>query len=59
MGDGSFRVKFVIRTKADKMWPVRREMLRRIKNRFDELGIRFSLPHRVILEGRDKEGEGP
>jgi small-conductance mechanosensitive channel len=43
-------VKFIIKTKADKRWPVRREMLRRIKNKFDELGIRIPIPHRVVLQ---------
>ncbi len=27
------------KTKADKRWPVRREMLRRIRNKLDEMGI--------------------
>ncbi len=53
LGEAAFRVKFIIRTKADKMWPVKREMLRRIKNRFDEMGIRVPLPHRVILQGQN------
>lgn len=50
LGEASFRIKFVIRTKSDKMWAVRREMLRRIKNKFDELGIRIPIPHRVVLQ---------
>ncbi len=50
LGEAVFHVKFVIRTKADKMWAVRREMLRRIKNKFDELGIRIPIPHRVVLQ---------
>jgi small conductance mechanosensitive channel len=53
VGDAAFRVKFVIRTKADKMWAVRREMLRRIKNKFDELGIRIPIPHRVVLQSQE------
>jgi len=59
LGDAAFRVKFVIRTKADKMWPVRREMLRRIKNKFDELGIRIPIPHRVVLQPRENPEEKP
>jgi small conductance mechanosensitive channel len=53
LGDAAFRVKFVIRTKADKMWTVRREMLHRIKNKFDDLGIRIPLPHRVVLQPQE------
>jgi small-conductance mechanosensitive channel len=29
---------------------VRRELLRRVKNRFDELGIEISVPHRILLQ---------
>ncbi|GIW78930.1 MAG: hypothetical protein KatS3mg105_0737 [Gemmatales bacterium] len=41
-------IKFFIKTLPLKQWPVRRELLRRIKNKFDELGIEIPLPHRVI-----------
>ena len=54
LGDTAFQVKFIIKTKADKRWPVRREMLRRIKNKFDELGIRIPIPHRVVLQSQEK-----
>jgi len=53
LGDAAFRIKFIIRTKADKMFPVRREMLRRIKNKFDELGIRIPIPHRVVIQPQE------
>jgi len=53
LGDAAFRIKFIIRTKADKMFPVRREMLRRIKNKFDELGIRIPIPHRVVIQTQE------
>ena len=53
LGDAAFRIKFILRTKSDKMFPVRREMLRRIKNKFDELGIRIPIPHRVVIQPRD------
>lgn len=43
-------IKFMLQTKADKNWPVRREMLRRIKNKFDEVGIEIPVPHRVITQ---------
>ena len=41
-------IKFMLKTKPDEMFPVRRQMLRRIKNKFDEVGIEISVPHRVI-----------
>ncbi len=42
-------IKFMVRTAPDRMFPVRRELLRRIKNRFDAEGIRISAPHRVVV----------
>lgn len=46
--DFGVTIKFMLQTRADKMWSVRREMLRRIKNKFDELGIKIPVPQRVI-----------
>jgi small-conductance mechanosensitive channel len=46
-------IKFMIRTVPDEVFAVKREMLRRIKNRFDELGIRIPVPTGVML----KEGK--
>jgi small-conductance mechanosensitive channel len=43
-------IKFVLKTKPDKMWPVKREMLRRIKNRFDELNIEIPVPLQDIFK---------
>jgi len=48
--DSAVNIKFMLQTKADRMWPVQREMLRRIKNRFDELGIEFAHPRRIISQ---------
>ncbi len=41
-------IRFVIKTRPLKQWAVKRELLRRIKRRFDELGIEIPLPQRVI-----------
>ena len=46
-------IKFTIKTKAAGQWAVKRELLRRIKNRFDELGIRIAVPHRIILQEKE------
>jgi len=44
LGDTTFSVKFVLRTLPLQRWEVRREMLRRIKSRFDELKIKVKVP---------------
>jgi small conductance mechanosensitive channel len=54
-GDSAVVIKFMMKTRADQKWDVKREMLRRIKNRFDELGIEIPLPHRVIFERKDEQ----
>ncbi len=43
-------VKFLVKTRPLMQWNVRRELLRRIKNRFDQLGIETPFPQRVIHE---------
>jgi small-conductance mechanosensitive channel len=44
LGDTTFTVKFVLRTMPLKRWEVKRELLRRIKQRFDELKIKIIIP---------------
>ncbi|HEY7316027.1 MAG TPA: mechanosensitive ion channel domain-containing protein [Candidatus Binatia bacterium] len=46
--DSAVVIKFIVRTRPLKQWIVRRELLRRIKNRFDELGIEIPFPHRTL-----------
>jgi len=48
--ESSVSIKFMLQTQSDQMWPVRREMLRRIKNKFDEVGIEIPVPQRVISQ---------
>lgn len=50
-------IKFLIKTRPLKQWTVKRELLRRIKKRFDELGIEIPYPHRTIYHRQ--EGPGP
>jgi small conductance mechanosensitive channel len=52
--DSAVIVKFMMKTRADQKWDVKREMLRRIKKRFDEIGIEIPLPHRVIFERKEE-----
>lgn len=48
LGDSAVLIKFMIKTRPLQQWSVKRELLRRIKNRFDELGIEIPFPHRSI-----------
>lgn len=48
LGDSAVVIKFYIKTPPLQQWTVRREMLRRIKRKFDELGIEIPFPHRTI-----------
>jgi small-conductance mechanosensitive channel len=41
-------IKFFIKTKPLKQWVIKRELNRRIKRKFDELGIEIPFPHRLI-----------
>jgi small-conductance mechanosensitive channel len=43
-------IKFMIQTRPDMIFATRRELLRRIKNKFDAEGIRISVPHRILIE---------
>lgn len=44
-------IKFHMQTRPLQQWPVKREMLRRIKNEFDRLGIEIPYPHLTIYQG--------
>lgn len=48
-GESTVTIKFMMKTKPDQMFSVKREMLRRIKNKFDQLGIRIPIPRRMVL----------
>jgi small-conductance mechanosensitive channel len=43
-------IRFLLKTKADRMFVVKREMQRRVKNRFDQLGIELKDPNRIALQ---------
>ncbi|MGD1890446.1 MAG: mechanosensitive ion channel domain-containing protein, partial [Cyclobacteriaceae bacterium] len=47
--DSAVVIKVIIKTKPMKQWMVKRELLRRLKNRFDELDIEIPFPHRTIF----------
>ncbi|HTU22125.1 MAG TPA: mechanosensitive ion channel domain-containing protein [Gemmataceae bacterium] len=46
--DSSVVIKFFVKTRPLQQWTVKREMLRRIKKRFDELGIEIPYPHQTV-----------
>jgi small conductance mechanosensitive channel len=48
LGESAVVVKFLVKTAPTKQWGVKRELLRRIKKRFDELGIEIPFPQRVV-----------
>ena len=47
------------KTRPGEQWGIRREFLRRIKLKFDELGIEIPFPHQTIYWGSDKTGKAP
>lgn len=50
-GDSAVILKMRIKTRPIQQWTVGRELNRRIKKRFDELGIEMPFPHRTIELG--------
>jgi len=53
--ESAIEIKFLIKTWPLKQWIVKREMLRRIKNRFDELGIEIPYPHLTVYHRQPEE----
>lgn len=49
LGDSAVVLRLVFRTDPDARWQVKREFLRRAKNRFDAEGIEIPFPHRTIV----------
>lgn len=57
--DSAVVIKARIKTLPIQQWTVGREFNRRLKRRFDELGIEIPFPHRTLYFGIDKQGEAP
>jgi len=53
-GDSSVNIRVMFTTQPLQQWTVGREFRRRIKNRFDELGVEIPFPHLTLYLG---EGE--
>ena len=58
-GDSAVVIKARIKTLPIKQWATGREFNKRMKKRFDELGIEIPFPHTTIYMGEDKEGQSP
>lgn len=55
LADSAVTIRFIMKTRPLQQWAVRRELLRRIKRRFDELGIEIPFPHRTIYHRQTQE----
>jgi len=58
-GDSAVVIKARITTRPIQQWAVGREFNRRMKKKFDELGIEIPFPHRTLYFGELKEGGAP
>jgi len=59
LGDSAVVVRARLKTKPVLQWGIKREMLRRLKKRFDAEGIEIPFPHQTIYFGVDKDGTAP
>lgn len=57
--DSAVKVRFLIKTRPLKQWIVERELNRRIKIKFDELGIEIPFPHRTVFQHVVSDSKGP
>ncbi|MCZ6638044.1 MAG: mechanosensitive ion channel family protein, partial [Alphaproteobacteria bacterium] len=57
--DSAVVIRARIRVRAGTQWGMKREFNRRLKNRFDELGIEIPFPHQTVYFGEDLEGTAP
>ncbi len=57
--DSAVIIKARTKTAPIQQWTVGREFNRRLKKRFDELGIEIPFPHQTIYFGEDKTGNAP
>ncbi|RJR40689.1 MAG: mechanosensitive ion channel family protein [Desulfobacteraceae bacterium] len=55
--DSAVIIKARTTTKPIKQWRIGREFNRRLKKKFDELGIEIPFPHMTLYMGQDKKGD--
>ncbi len=58
LGDSAVTIKLMVKTRPLCQWKVKRELLRRIKRRFDELGIEIPFPQRVVTHRYEQDDAG-
>ena len=58
-GDSAVVIKARLMTQPLKQWALGREFNRRMKIKFDELGIEIPYPHTTLFFGEDKSGNAP
>ncbi len=51
LANWSVNVRVTLKVHADARWPVRRELLRRVKNRLDAEGIEIPFPYTTLVPG--------
>ena len=59
LADSSVVVRARLKTVPGMQWATGREFNRRMKKRFDELGIEIPFPHQTVYFGVDKDGSAP
>ena len=59
LADSAVVIRGRITTDPGMQWSVGREFNRRVKRRFDELGIEIPFPHQTVYFGEDKSGRAP
>ena len=59
LADSAVVLRSRIKVKPLTQWRIRREFLRRIKKRFDELDIEIPYPHTTLYFGVGKDGSAP
>ena len=59
LADSAVIIKCRLKVRAGSQWLIGREFNRRLKNRFDELGIEFPFPQQTIHFGEDRRGAAP
>lgn len=57
--DSAVILRARFKTRPIEQWNVTREFNRRLKRRFDELGIEIPFPHQTVYFGIDKAGQAP
>lgn len=57
--DSAVIIKARIKTLPIKQWEVGREFNRRMKHKFDEMGVEIPYPHQTVYFGQDKAGKAP